>query len=313
MQTRIQYLCALLVPPLTFCVLLAAVMNTRSAILLGVAIAIIVFTLLFDEFGHGLIILSNAQESDITDIRSATSTTDVLDRTKVATIVETRARPNLVPLIVHFANVLGPTWPIRVVGSEDNSHLFTDSAVFQRYIASGQITLEQLDPSIKLKRAHDVSAFLAANGDFWHSLAPAKHVLLFQADSILCSRSPRRVDDFLEYDFIGAPISSKYGIGYNGGLSLRNRTRILEIIESVKWNGDHEDQWFYRQLLAGGANLPTEEVASRFAVETIYAEFPLGLHQVQRWHRGEELENLTQWCPEVLIADGNTSLWGKGD
>lgn len=287
-------------------------MNIRITILLGVAITIITFTLLFSQFGYESIIPSHAQDLDEPDLKSMASTTDVLDRTKVAIIVETRARPNLVPLIVHFANVLGPTWPIHVVGSEENSHLFTESAVFQRYISSGQITLEQLDPAIKLKKAHDVSAFLAANGDFWHSLAPAKHVLLFQADSILCSNSPRRVDDFLEYDFIGAPISSRYGTGYNGGLSLRNRTRTLEIIESVKWNGDHEDQWFYKQLLAVGANLPTEEVASRFAVETIYAESPLGLHQVQRWHRGDELKNLTQWCPEVLMADGSTSLWGKG-
>ncbi|KAG9516938.1 hypothetical protein KCU93_g8950, partial [Aureobasidium melanogenum] len=288
-------------------------MNTRTTILLGVAIAIVTFTLLFNEFGYQSRTPNHAQDSDRTDIKPATSATDMLDRTRVATIVETRARPNLVPLIVHFANVLGPTWPVHVVGSEENQHLFSESAVFQRYVSSGQITLEQLDPSMKLKTGHDVSAFLAANGDFWHSLAPADHVLLFQADSILCSNSPRRVDDFLEYDFVGAPISSKYGVGYNGGLSLRNRTRTLEIIESVKWDGSFEDQWFYKQLMAVGANLPTEEVASQFAVETIYAEFPLGLHQVQRWHKGDELKNLTQWCPEVQIADGSTSLWGKGN
>lgn len=166
------------------------------------------------------------------------------------------------------------------MGSEENQHLFTESAVLQRYVTSGQITLEQLNPSIKLKTAHDVSSFLAADGDFWNSLAPANHVLLLQADSILCSNSPRRVDDFLEYDFVGAPVSSKYGSGYNGGLSLRNRSRILESIETVKWDGDHEDQWFFKQLKTVGANLPTEEIASEFAVETIYAIFPLGLHQV---------------------------------
>lgn len=283
-------------------------MNTRNTTLLGVAIAISTFILLFLEFGYGERTPNHAQELDRTDTKPCTSTADVLDRKKVATIIETRAKSNLVPLIVHFANVLGPTWPIHVVGSKENQHLFTESAVFQRYVASGQITLAQLDPSISLKKSTDVSAFLAANGDFWQSLAPVDHVLLFQADSILCSNSPRRVDDFLEYDLVGAPISSQYGVGYNGGLSLRNRTRTLEIIESVKWNGEYEDQWFYKQLVAVGAKMPTEEVANQFAVETILAESPLGLHQVHRWHRGDNLKKLIQWCPEVQIADGSTSF-----
>lgn len=52
--------------------------------------------------------------------------------------------------------------------------------------------------------------------------------------------------------------------------------------------------------------LPGEEVAKRFAVETIWTEEPLGLHQVERWHQGEHLESLTDWCPEYVLAGEGT-------
>jgi hypothetical protein len=291
-------------------------MNARTFVRFGAIAACILVTisLLFYEYVYNPSPLNlggsvHVQGSYGTYAGSRAPDTAILDRTKVATIVETRARSNLVPLILHFANVLGPTWPIHVVGSKENEHLFNSSAVFQRHVAAGQITLTQLDPSKTFANSRDVSAFLASNGDFWQSLAPADHVLLFQADSILCSNSPRRIDDFLVYDFIGAPISSQYGSGFNGGLSLRNRMRMLEIIQSTRWDGEFEDQWFYKRLEAINATLPTKEVAGQFAVETIFAESPLGLHQVRRWHSGDHLARLIEWCPEVQLADGGSSFF----
>jgi hypothetical protein len=117
---------------------------------------------------------------------------------------------------------------------------------------------------------------------FWEATTPAEHVLLFQADSILCSNSPQNIDDFLEYDFVGAPIDSDrgLGLGWNGGLSIRNRKMCLDIVKARSWeeerhgdhsqgNVDYEHQWFakaMRELPAKpdgspGANLPTKEVA----------------------------------------------------
>lgn len=35
---------------------------------------------------------------------------------------------------------------------------------------------------------------------------PASHVLLFQGDSIICSNSDQHMEDYLKFDFVGAPI-----------------------------------------------------------------------------------------------------------
>lgn len=79
----------------------------------------------------------------------------------------------------------------------------------------------------------------------WEDLAPAEHVLIFQADSVLCANSVRSVEDFFEWDLIGAPIKPQLGIGYNGGLSLRKRRTMLRVLDEFDWKKDPEDQWFF--------------------------------------------------------------------
>jgi len=119
---------------------------------------------------------------------------------------------------------------------------------------------------------------------------------------------------FLEYDFIGAPVDSSrdLGKGYNGGLSLRSRSKCLEIVTEFDWqverhgdheiwNVDYEDQWFAKKMSETGAHLPDVETAKRFAVETIWSERPLGYHQPQVWW-GESMEEVYAWCPEYRMC-----------
>ncbi|KAL8714312.1 MAG: hypothetical protein Q9220_001643 [cf. Caloplaca sp. 1 TL-2023] len=232
------------------------------------------------------------------------------DTSKIATIIENRPLANLIPLILSFSAVLGSSWPIRVFHSPQNAMLFENSPPIRRLRENGQLSMQLLPGSLNFSSHEPVSAFLATTW-LWERLAPAKHVLMFQTDSILCGNSLRRVDDFLEYDFIGAPINTSEGTNYNGGLCLRNREKILEVLQHFERprNGQFEDQWFaekLRELPAnddGGpsANLPSMEVASQFAVETIWAEKPFGMHQISRWHP-EHLKELKAWCPEYQLA-----------
>ena len=150
---------------------------------------------------------------------------------------------------------------------------------------------------------------------------------MFQADSIVCTNANIRVDDFVEYDFVGAPIDvpndppNGHGEGYNGGFSLRNRSMILDIVNTFSWQAEKdageisqapcvtqepclkfEDQWFYHKMKdMPEARLPTQEVASTFAVETVWFDTPLGYHQVERWN-SDKMDKVAQWCPEYALA-----------
>jgi hypothetical protein len=156
---------------------------------------------------------------------------------KVATIIENRKFDNLIPLILHFSSVLGPSWPIVLFTSLPQSEL-GDSAPFKDGLRDGRFEIRSLPSDVSFKNHKDVSSFLTKPW-FWEQLAPADHVLLFQADSIICANAQQHVDDYLQYDMIGAPIAFGMGQGYNGGLSLRSRTKMLDIVKKYNW----EEAW----------------------------------------------------------------------
>jgi len=156
---------------------------------------------------------------------------------KVAVIIENRPLMNVIPLIMHFAGVLGEDWPIIVYTKAENIGLFSASAAFQRLVKVGRIEMRTLPLTVLIDNSESVSLFLTKPW-FWESLAPAEHVLMFQSDSMLCSNAARSVDDFIEWDFIGAPIAKGKGAGYNGGLSLRRRSKILEVISKWDFSND---------------------------------------------------------------------------
>ena len=248
-----------------------------------------------------------------------------LSTTKVAAIVENRPLSSLIPIILHFSSVLGPEWPIRIYTSEANMGGFNVSVAFREKIESGQFLVVPLPDSVNLDTHPSVSTFFTGSW-FWESLIPFEHVLIFQADSILCSNAPQRAEDFLQYDFIGAPIDNARGLGngYNGGLSIRSVPLSLNISQTHNWeeeksgnhseaNIDFEDQWFWLKMKelpprddgSPGANFPPTNVALKFAVETIWYDKPLGFHQASRWQE-DRLPEVYEWCPEYRMCTAKT-------
>lgn len=172
---------------------------------------------------------------------------------KVAVIVETRFRTNLIPLILHFGSVLGPSWPILIYTSAEGVGQFSTSSALGRYLKSGSIQIRTLPQTVLFTNSDSVNAFMTDKW-FWEDLAPAENILLFQSDSMLCANAARSVDDFFDYDFVGAPIAEDLGTGYNGGLSLRKRSTTLRVLGEWNWAetgaleekfGRFEDQWYY--------------------------------------------------------------------
>jgi len=103
---------------------------------------------------------------------------------KAAVIIETRFRSNLVPLILHFKTVLGPTWPIIIYTSPESVSRFTASASLNRYLYSGIIEVRILPDAVLFTNSNSVNAFMTKSW-LWESLAPAEHILVFQSDSMV--------------------------------------------------------------------------------------------------------------------------------
>lgn len=225
----------------------------------------------------------------------------------MAVVIETQATPNLIPLMLHFSNVLGPHWSVVLFTLEEFWES-PSSLAFDRALDAGRIEVRFLPPETQLKSSRAVSLFLTSPW-FWEQLQSAYRILLWQTDSIICSKAEQAVEDFFGYDYIGAPIQKAYGKGYNGGLSIRNPKLFLQITQESDFEHSgvqFEDQWFFNQTSARvgqGVVLPTEETAKYFAVESIYHERPLGYHQPSRWQSGHMTE-IEEWCPEVKMILG---------
>jgi hypothetical protein len=245
----------------------------------------------------------------------------------VAAIIENGPLEKIVPLLLHFSSVLGPEWPIILFTSQD---IIPTSSAFHRAIDGLRISVRFLPHSRVHVSNHQARSSTLAKTWFWEQLAPAEHVLLFQSDSILCANSHHRIEDFLEYDFVGTPILEEEGVDRHGGkvigsldsgLSLRNRSMVLDIIKASDFESESayannmemsEDQWFYQKMLQlplrpdgrSGARLPSVKIATSFSVETIWHDRPLGYGHVRRWG-AKKTEKMDRWCPEHRLAQSS--------
>jgi len=147
---------------------------------------------------------------------------------------------------------------------------------------------------------------LLTDPKFWKRVQGEK-ILFFQIDSAMCSNSPHKVTDFLQYDYIGAPwdlsfftFNQTYRVG-NGGFSLRTRSKILALLESVPYNKKiPEDVWYAQNMHRVNGLIPSIEIAKTFAVESMYYERPVGVHRFP-WHCRFR-SDISRTCPEAMLV-----------
>ena len=234
-----------------------------------------------------------------------------LDPNKLAINFEMMDRAQALPVLLHFISVLDDDWTFRIYHCEAIGQRLA-SPLLDKHIASGKVTLIPLNIQFV---NHEAVSLIFTEKHFWEHMAPAEMILMFQFDSILCSQSDLKVEDFFPYEFIGAPINQAIvqspTLIMNGGLSLRHRSSMLRVIETYGGVSDvgmqFEDQFFCKYLHELNATLPSVDTAMTFSVETMYYSQPLGIHQATRFLRhgggGDNPEGLldlqTKHCPEM--------------
>ncbi|KAF3912521.1 hypothetical protein ABW20_dc0107834 [Dactylellina cionopaga] len=219
---------------------------------------------------------------------------------------------------MHFNAVLGPDWPIVYftsrTASENITKIASSSGIWRQAVEKSRIQIRTVPDKFDLESRIGVNKYFTDRW-LWEQLAPAQHVLIFQSDAILCSNAHKSVDDFLEWDFIGATLSPE-GRTYNGGLSLRNRTMMLDILdegnsyEKEIQSGDFEsafgeDVWYSKKMDQRGANLPDNSTALEFACEYHFhiraQKQPLGYHKIHK-AAASRLGEISEWCPEIALT-----------
>lgn len=196
------------------------------------------------------------------------------NHSKVALLIENRANPILAPLMLHFMSVVPPDWRFRFMGSIESVEHINQSMAIREHVTAGKLDLTYIPSNMSTAGQEMISRFLTNLWLYETVLQPAEWLLVFQTDSMVCANSPHNINDYLEYDWIGAPWNPNGRWGGNGGLSIRRVSAMIQVLrEQVRVDGSEpEDVWLAERL----AHRPGAKVANGTVSLTFSGEMHSG-------------------------------------
>jgi len=129
-----------------------------------------------------------------------------------------------------------------------------------------------------------------------YDFIPTETFLVFQTDSMILPENKHLINDFLQYDYVGAPWAD--GVVGNGGLSLRKKSKMLEIIKHKDDKNMMEDYFFSHNVPSFiNYHVPTCTHAKKFSIETVFDDSPFGVHNFWKYFSSENTEKLLTKYP----------------
>jgi hypothetical protein len=192
------------------------------------------------------------------------------NESKVALLIENRPFPLLAPLMLHFISVVPPDWRFRFMGSVESVEHINKSVAIQEQVAAGKLDLTYIPANMSTGSQEEISRFLTNLWLYEVVLQPAEWLLVFQTDSILCANSRQTLNDYLEYDWVGAPWNPNGRFGGNGGLSLRRVSAIIDVLRNQDrpFGAEPEDVWLTDRLgHRPGSKLANGTISTTFSGE----------------------------------------------
>ncbi|KAI0014064.1 hypothetical protein F4779DRAFT_636806 [Xylariaceae sp. FL0662B] len=239
---------------------------------------------------------------------------DRYNSSKVALLIESRPIPHLVPQILHMISVVPPDWRFLFIGSNLSVASVARSYATKHQQAIGKLDLMVLPDPWEIDSKEKVHRLLTDVRFYDEFLPGIEWILKYEYDSILCANSKTSLNDWLHWDWAGAPRTTDDRFSGNGGLSLRRVSAIKRVLKFQSRYNDSspEDEWFGTRVWV----LPGAKVASgtdgQLAVEDTYIPDAMGFHvrdggnslAVGVWGTAGQRKAIFAYCPELsLIMD----------
>lgn len=206
-----------------------------------------------------------------------------------AVIVEPRRHPALAFVLKNMATLLPDGWKILVFHGNTNGE-FVQDIIEDMEFPSRFLKPISLDVD-NLTIAQYNSMMMSSA---FYKCIPTETMLIFQTDTMILE--PTYLSAFLSYDYVGAPWKSG-GVG-NGGLSVRKKTKMLTITQTVMPFQSNEDVYFAFQTIIPLLK-PSFQEAQKFAVETVFYEQPFGIHAPWKHLNEYEMGILLEKYPTI--------------
>jgi hypothetical protein len=236
-----------------------------------------------------------------------------------AVLIEPRCHPAMSLVLHNFAKNLSDEWDILILHGNLNTEYVNNIIANELQEHKSRITTINLHvDNLKTEEYND----LLKSEHFYHYIL-TETFLIFQTDTLIIEKYKEMINDFLEYDYVGAPWSETYlpefgihqhnAVG-NGGLSLRKKSKMLEILEKNKetelFKKMNEDICFSLQKNVE-VKKPGFEKSKQFSIETIFSEKSFGIHCPWRWLSKEHMDYLINVDENILKLMEENSITNK--
>jgi len=205
-----------------------------------------------------------------------------------AIIVEPRKHKALEFVLNNICDCLSDEWKIILFHGNNNIDYANEiveklNIIFKNRIALINLYVDNLN--------QQTYSHLLTNKNTIYQHIDTDVFLVFQTDSIILKENSHMINNYLNYDYVGSPwIRCNYEntkncdfIG-NGGFSLRNKKKMLEIIEKIPYNNEYEDLYFSTNYADILVNKPSYDKALEFCLGEAYNnETTLAVHQFWPW------------------------------
>ena len=214
-----------------------------------------------------------------------------------AVIIEPRKHKALPFVLNNFFENLSEEWSFIIFHGNQNQEYIMDIMENQlpqyktRIIQYVNLNIDNFNNLIEYSR------FVVSKP--FYDCIPTEIFLMFQTDCMIFKENKLLINDFLKYDYVGAPWDWNQSVG-NGGLSLRRKSKMLEVINKVPFNFLHEDRYICDQTVVY-LNKPIFEEAKKFSIETVFNEVSFGIHNAWgcRSIQPEKINYLIEKYPEL--------------
>jgi hypothetical protein len=210
-----------------------------------------------------------------------------------AIIVEPREHPALEFVLNNFVSNLSDEWNIIVFHGNKNIDFLKKIIENNLHTRISLINLQVDNLTI-----NDYNNLFMKSTILYDNI-PTETFLVFQTDTIIFEKHKHLINDFLKYDYVGAPIKHNatpqpIWVG-NGGLSLRKKSKMLEIMNNEPYQNIPED-FFFSLPTSVSIYKPSINEANFFSVEAIFNEVSFGCHQI--WIN-DKYNELCEMYPEA--------------
>jgi len=203
---------------------------------------------------------------------------------KKCVLIEPRKHPLLKFVVYNFMWLLAPKgYGLHIFCGTENRDFVEDICKDMNEVSFYTLPYDNL--------SEPLYNMLLTNPQFYECIdGHPDHILIFQTDTILLKDN---VDDYLEWDYIGA--AWKHTLhsnrGMNGGLSLRNRNAMIKLLtENPLLRMDNEDGHI-SYTNSDKLHLPPLEKRLEFSVETVWkCECPTGFHATYKFQPEERIK-----------------------